>query len=302
MTLMNAEPAEAILARTWPTARGVASQSLLRAGIAFAAAGLLLVLICGLAYADASASLSVNVVPSGSPPTANFVANFNDVHQTMDGFGASNAWVGNLNNPTLDALYCVNATDPGCGGAGIGLTLLRVGMDSSDGITQTDTVPLGTPGDVASQTSAAGAKARGATLFATPWVVNHNSISAAANGIIAWVDTQIAAGLTPYAVSTGNEVDCCSSFPFFPGDTVTLINTLGPMLHSRGIKLISPELERCFKSSDLLKRRGVYPGDRGRFYRERPDRYLFNPSIRLRTDPTNPNLLHIRHDPPLVAG
>jgi hypothetical protein len=70
MTLMNAEPAEASTTRLWPTARGAASQSLLRAGIAAAAAGLFLVLICGLAYANASASFSVNVIPSGSPPTA----------------------------------------------------------------------------------------------------------------------------------------------------------------------------------------------------------------------------------------
>src|SRR5271168_1413993 len=70
MTLMNAEPAEASPMRPWPNARGAASQSLLRAGIAAAAAGLFLFLICGLAHADASASLSVNVIPSGSPPKA----------------------------------------------------------------------------------------------------------------------------------------------------------------------------------------------------------------------------------------
>jgi Cellulase (glycosyl hydrolase family 5) len=70
MTLMNAEPAESGPTRPWPTARSAASRSLLRAGIAPGAAGLFLVLICGLAYADAGASLSVDVVPSGPAPNA----------------------------------------------------------------------------------------------------------------------------------------------------------------------------------------------------------------------------------------
>ena len=125
MTLMNTEPAAASHARLWPNARGAVSRSLLRAGIASAAAGLFLVLICGLAYANTSAGLSVNVVPSGSPPTANFVANFNDVHQTIDGFGAADAFVGAIPSAAIDSLYCVNATDPGCSNPGIGLTILR---------------------------------------------------------------------------------------------------------------------------------------------------------------------------------
>jgi hypothetical protein len=70
MTLMNTKPAAASPARPWPNARGAASRSLLRAGIASAAAGLFLVVICGLAYANTSAGLSVNVVPPGSPPNA----------------------------------------------------------------------------------------------------------------------------------------------------------------------------------------------------------------------------------------
>ncbi|HEX3523336.1 MAG TPA: cellulase family glycosylhydrolase [Stellaceae bacterium] len=68
MTLMNTEPAAASPARPWPNARGAASRSLLRASIASGAAGLFLVLICGLAYADPSASLSVEVVPTGTAP------------------------------------------------------------------------------------------------------------------------------------------------------------------------------------------------------------------------------------------
>jgi hypothetical protein len=111
---------------------------------------------------SATANLSVQVTPASSPPPATFVANFNDVHQTIDGFGASNAWAGTLNPPTLDALYCVAATDPGCSGPGIGLTLLRVGMDSTDGITQSDTIPLSDPTYVPSQVSAAGARAKAA--------------------------------------------------------------------------------------------------------------------------------------------
>jgi glucuronoarabinoxylan endo-1,4-beta-xylanase len=230
MTLMNAEPAEAILARTRPTARGAASQSLLRAGIAFATAGLLLVLICGLAYADASASLSVNIVPSGSPPTANFVANFNDVHQVIDGFGGSDAFSGPLPNNVLDEMYCVNATDPGCAQAGIGLTLLRQGVD---------------PG-LSVQANALGVIARGGKVWATPWSVDPSDYGSSAQAITNWVSAQIAAGIPIYTVSTQNEPDCgCNGgVVWSTGDTAAFAGVLGPKLHSLSprVNLSSPEV------------------------------------------------------------
>ncbi|HEY3618325.1 MAG TPA: hypothetical protein VGK96_16045, partial [Candidatus Sulfotelmatobacter sp.] len=180
------------------------------------------------------------------PPPATFVANFSDVHQTIDGFGGSDAFRGDMYPANLDAYFCINATDPGCSGPGIGLSLLREGIDTTDnGVSSfVDTVPDPAPaGTVSSRTAAAGAKARGATLFATPWVVSDSNQASAAQGLANWASAQAAAGVPIYAMTTGNEVDCCSSFPFPPNDTANFVKILGPMLHGMSVKLISPEVE-----------------------------------------------------------
>jgi glucuronoarabinoxylan endo-1,4-beta-xylanase len=152
----------------------------------------------------------------------------------------------------LDALYCVNATDPGCSWPGIGLTLLREGIDTTDnGVSAfIDTIPLSqcapvTSTCVPSQVSSAGAKARGATLFATSWIISDSNQVSAAQGLANWAAGQAAAGIPLYAMTTGNEVDCCSSFPFPPNDTANFVKILGPLLHgmSPAVKLISPEVE-----------------------------------------------------------
>jgi glucuronoarabinoxylan endo-1,4-beta-xylanase len=243
MTLMNAEPAEAGPTRPWPTARGAASRSLLRAGIAPGAAGLFLVLICGLAYADAGASLSVDVVPSGPAPTANFVANFNDVHQTIDGFGASDGFVGGIPSATIDSLYCVNSTDPGCSNPGIGLTFLRQGVGETD-----------------TQSNAVAVVARGGKVWLTPWGVpnpgNPSTYQASAQNITDWVSAQIAAGIPIYAVSTQNEPDCgCNGGNVWNASrTAAFADVLGPKLHALtpSVKLVSPEAVFLSDWSDFI--------------------------------------------------
>jgi glucuronoarabinoxylan endo-1,4-beta-xylanase len=192
----------------------------------------------------------------GSPPPATFVANFSDVHQTMDGFGGSDAWRSDMNPYNLDAYFCINASDPGCSGPGIGLTLLREGTSSTDGITQSDTVPDPPPpdGSISSRTAAIGAKARGATLFATPWIVTTSNYTAAAQGIVDWVNSQTAAGIPVYAVATQNEPDCgCNGgYVWNPGQVAALVDVLGPMLHSLSppVKMMAPEV--AFPPSDFI--------------------------------------------------
>src|SRR5690349_20905051 len=114
-------------------------------------------LLPGLAYGgNPSADLSVQVAPAGVTIPANFTANFNDVHQVIDGFGGSDAFTGpsRYGSVALDLLYCVNATDPGCAQAGIGMTLLRMG------------VGIDPPNDAI---NAVGVTARGGKVWATPW-------------------------------------------------------------------------------------------------------------------------------------
>jgi glucuronoarabinoxylan endo-1,4-beta-xylanase len=205
---------------------------LLRAGIASAAASRFLILICGLAYADAGASLSVDVVPFGSPPSANFVANFNDVHQTIDGFGAADAFVGGIPSATTDSLYCVNSTDPGCSNPGIALTFLRQNLGEAD-----------------TQSNAAAVVARGGKVWETPWGISNpgdsSTYQASAQNIVNSVSALISAGIPIYAVATQNEPDCgCNSGSVWSAsETAAFAAVLGPMVHSlsRPVKLISPE-------------------------------------------------------------
>jgi glucuronoarabinoxylan endo-1,4-beta-xylanase len=188
--------------------------------------------MCGLAYANASASFSVNVIPSGMPPTANFVANFNDVHQTIDGFGAADAFVEGIPSATIDSLYCINATDPGCSNPGIGLTLLRQSVGETD-----------------TQSNAAAVVARGGKVWETPWEISNpgdsSTYQASAQNIVNSVSALISAGIPIYAVATQNEPDCgCNGGSVWSAsETAAFAAVLGPMVHSLSpsVKLISPE-------------------------------------------------------------
>jgi glucuronoarabinoxylan endo-1,4-beta-xylanase len=81
--------------------------------------------------------------------SATSTINFSTTHQVIDGFGGSSAWSGALSDATMDALYG-NQTGQ------IGLTILRLRID-----------PHAAWSD--EKSNATKAKARGATVFATPW-------------------------------------------------------------------------------------------------------------------------------------
>jgi len=70
-------------------------------------------------------------------------------HQTIDGFGGSSAWCGALTDQMMDALYN-NGTGQ------VGFTILRLRIDPHNGWAD-------------EKSNATKAKARGATVFATPW-------------------------------------------------------------------------------------------------------------------------------------
>src|SRR5262249_5476083 len=58
--------------------------------------------------ASKSASATVTVRPPGPPPApgaADFVVNFTDVHQTMEGFGAADLWLGALSDAQMDLFF-----------------------------------------------------------------------------------------------------------------------------------------------------------------------------------------------------
>jgi O-glycosyl hydrolase len=193
-------------------------------------------LLPGLAYGgNPSADLSVQVVPAGVTILgANFTANFNDVHQVIDGFGGSDAFSGPgaYGANAMNQLFCVNATDPGCSGPGIGLTLLRQGVGNSV------------------QQNGIDAVARGAKVWGTGWGTgdpnNPAGYDAIANVFSGWATSQIAAGIPLYGLSAQNEPDCgCNGGSYWvPDKHANFQAVLGPKLHalSPPVKLLSPEV------------------------------------------------------------
>jgi glucuronoarabinoxylan endo-1,4-beta-xylanase len=138
------------------------------------------------------------------PTTTNCVVNWNDVHQRIDGFGASSAWMsGSL--PTADAELLFSTNN----GAGLSLLRTRIAPDGTSWET-----------NIAQQ-----AQARGATIWSTPWsppaadkdsgVVNGgNFVSSVANyqGYAAQLANYVASmtntyGISLSAVSVQNEPD-----------------------------------------------------------------------------------------------
>jgi glucuronoarabinoxylan endo-1,4-beta-xylanase len=75
---------------------------------------------------------------------------FSKTYQTIDGFGGSSAWCGALSDAIMDGLYKNGPTQ-------VGFTILRLRIDPSSSNWADE------------KSNATKAKARGATVFATPW-------------------------------------------------------------------------------------------------------------------------------------
>jgi glucuronoarabinoxylan endo-1,4-beta-xylanase len=196
----------------------------------------------GLAYGQVSAPLDPPVVPaqssacsggSGPTPSADFVINFQDCHQTIDGFGANDLAVGLGNSPIPSMLYCVNSTDPGCNASGIGLSILRQAADNINGVNQPDGLFV---------------TSQGGKMMETPWYLPDKNPSSY-QPFINNVSSLIGAGVNVYAMSVANEPDCATSGPYFPpgtssGDLSPYIDAVAPMVHSQlpGVKFIAPDV------------------------------------------------------------
>jgi glucuronoarabinoxylan endo-1,4-beta-xylanase len=141
-----------------------------------------------------------------APVTTNCVVDWNDVHQRIDGFGASSAWVENLTSAQADMFFSTNT--------GIGLSLLR-----------TRIVPGGT---TVESNIMLMAQARGAKVWSTPWSpqasfksntnLNGGNFLSASNeayasqlaGYVANVKNTC--GVSLYAISVQNEPDIAADY------------------------------------------------------------------------------------------
>ncbi|MGA2174570.1 MAG: hypothetical protein ABSH38_06270 [Verrucomicrobiota bacterium] len=82
-----------------------------------------------------------------TPVTTNCVVDWNDVHQRIDGFGASSAWDGSWTSAQADLFFSTNA--------GIGLSLLRTRIAPGGTTVENSIMQM--------------AQARGARVWSTPW-------------------------------------------------------------------------------------------------------------------------------------
>jgi glucuronoarabinoxylan endo-1,4-beta-xylanase len=206
------------------------------------------------AAAGAIAGCGADRTSSAPPSPVHVVVDPSKRYQTIDGFGAADTWTpgGPLTADQAKLFF-----DPD---AGIGLSLLRIGIEVDGG-------PLGdgTYSDIKAAAS------YGARVWATPWTPpasekdnndpnNGGHLCAAAgaactgNDYDAWAtvlaqfvaDVQSQTQVPLYGISAQNEPDYTAPYAsclFTPDQMVAFINVLGPKLAGSNppVKLIAPE-------------------------------------------------------------
>jgi glucuronoarabinoxylan endo-1,4-beta-xylanase len=177
---------------------------------------------------------------SGTPSSSEVVANTSDVHQRIDGFGASDKYA-TLSDAQADLLFSQTS--------GIGLSILRVAVSPS-------------ATDISTYANAQKAAARGAIVWASPWsppaqwkdngsTGNGGHLLTAdydawATSLAGFASTMQQNGVTLYGISAQNEPDYTATWDsclYSSDQMVAFIKVLGPKLAalSPRPKLISPE-------------------------------------------------------------
>ncbi len=109
--------------------------------------------------------LSPGTIVTNPPINGVSTVDWNNVHQRIDGFGASSAWNGSWNTAEADLLFSTNNNISYLGGSfnGAGLSLLRNHITYAGTTSASDT-----PGTVETSIMQM-AQARGARVWSTPW-------------------------------------------------------------------------------------------------------------------------------------
>jgi glucuronoarabinoxylan endo-1,4-beta-xylanase len=162
--------------------------------------------------------------PAPTPATGTSTINWTDVHQVIDGFGASNAFASaSMSSANQDFFF-------GTGSGELGLSILRVAVPDNSGITGNCTsVGSSCAGAVVGDMKAA--IANGARVYATPWSppatyktngsitcannsapLSSGSYGAYATWLANFVKSLQADSINLYAVSVQNEPDTCQDY------------------------------------------------------------------------------------------
>jgi len=190
------------------------------------------------------AGCSLSGCGPGGSTTGSVSVDLDDVRQTIDGFGAADAFLRAPLTAEQNALFW----DPT---NGIGLSLLRVGINPNG-------QPMG-----AAFADAQAANAFGVRVWAAPWsppasdksnssVVEGGSLNSDAYASWAAVLAGFATtfqqntGFPLYAMSAQNEPDFVATWPsciYDAAEMVSFVKVLGPLLHglSPPVKLLAPE-------------------------------------------------------------
>ena len=175
--------------------------------------------------------LALSVFVLSGAAQGGLAVNFNDVHQRIDGFGAADVWNPALTDAQADLFFSPSA--------GIGLSILRVGID-----------PNGN--DLSAYSNATKAAARGAVVWAAPWTApaawKDNGSTTNGGHLLpadydAWATRltgfagtlQQNAGVPLYGLSVQNEPDYTASY-------VSMLYTTQEM--DNFVKVLGPKLPR----------------------------------------------------------
>lgn len=203
----------------------------------------------------------------GSNPSG-ITVKLDGTHQTIQGFGLNDALLSaTWSAQTLDNLFTTTAAN------GIGLQVLRIGMNSSGGIA----------GSTASNIS--GAKSRGAKIIGSTWsppanCKSNNSTQDGGHTLSScygsWSDTiaKFAKDNGLYAMSLGNEPDfasCGNAEPcngnydttlYTAKEMVAFAKIAGPKLQANGVKVIAPEASEWIHQWSNESAKGSVPGNK----------------------------------------
>jgi glucuronoarabinoxylan endo-1,4-beta-xylanase len=196
------------------------------------------------AISSSASASSTTSTGAGGAPAGFATVDATDVHQTMDGFGASDRDDGDLPDDEISLFFDASNS------AGIGLSILR-----------TSIAPGGAPSN-GDWTNLQKAQALGARIWAAPWTppANWKTNGDTANGgdllpahygdwaasLAGYVTTAASHGVTISGVSIQNEPDYTAAYDsciYSTDEMVAFINVVGPLFAAMSPrpKLMMPE-------------------------------------------------------------
>ncbi len=197
----------------------------------------------GTGGADSGGGTGGQTCGGGTAMNGDITVNLSDLHQRISGFGASTAWGSTMSAADAATLWSTTT--------GAGLSLHRIRIDYTNGHTSELNI-------------AKMAVSYGVTVWATPWTPpgadktgcsgtncsvegTLSNPQAYATFLVGFINYMKGQGVPIYAVSAQNEPDAKVTYEscvYTPATMASWVGgTMGPMLSSTGVKIMSPETQ-----------------------------------------------------------